>query len=69
MDLKISAPEGSFQPWFSKIRVLVEGATSDVKSVTVDGKTVEGARKEGHTILVPAFAAGSSAHSVHFAYR
>jgi alpha-glucosidase len=68
LDLKISAPEGSFQPWFSKIRVLVEGATSDVKSATIDGKTV-GSRKESRTILVPAFAAGSSAHNVHLAYR
>jgi alpha-glucosidase len=69
LDLKISAPEGPFQPWFSKVRVLIEGATADVKSVTVDGKIVEGPRKERRTILIPAFAWGSLAHTVHLEYR
>jgi alpha-glucosidase len=67
--VKVSAPEGPFKPWFSKMRVLIEGATSEVGSVSLDGKAIGGWRKEHGTILTPAFDWNSTAHSIAVAYR
>ena len=69
MDVKVSTPEGPFQPWFTEVRVLIEGATENVRNVSIDGKAVEGWRKEHRTVLLPPFAWASVAHTIHVAYR
>jgi alpha-glucosidase len=69
VDLRISAPEGPFPPWFSKVRVLIEGTTENVRDISIDGKAVEGWRKEHRTVLVPPFALAAAAHTIHVAYR
>src|SRR5712691_11579500 len=48
LDVKMSAPEGPYRPWFKDMQVVVYGGNALVRELTVDAKRVTGWRSEEH---------------------
>jgi alpha-glucosidase len=72
VELKMSAPEGPYRPWFKEVQVVVYGAAEKVGhavlEVKVDRNTVSNWKVEGNTVTIPSFAWSAAAHAIRVDY-
>ena len=68
LDVKMSAPEGPYRPWFKDMQVVVYGGNASVRELTVDGKRVTGWKTEGAAITLPSFAWSVTAHDIRLGH-
>jgi alpha-glucosidase len=64
IDVDLSAPAGSFKPWFQDVQLSIHGVSGNVATVTADSRPVSGWKLNSEVITLPAIQWGSAAH--HF---
>jgi alpha-glucosidase len=64
VDIDLSAPAGSYQPWFHDVQLSIYGVSGKVASVTADSRPLSGWKLNSGVITLPAIQWGSAAH--HF---
>jgi hypothetical protein len=65
--VSISAPEGSYRPWFKEVRLTIFAADK-VRDVRLDGKPIKAWKAENGRVIVDAVPWTSSAHEVELLY-
>jgi alpha-glucosidase len=65
--VNISAPEGSYRPWFKEVRLTVFAADK-VRDVSLDGKSIKAWKSENGRVIVDAIPWTSSGHEVELLY-
>jgi len=68
LDVKMSAPQGPYRPWFKDMQVVVYGGNALVRELTVDAKRVTGWKTEGAAITLPSFAWSVTTHDIRLVY-
>ncbi len=68
LDLSLSAPEGSYRPWFNDVQVVVYGVSGKLRQLTVDGRSVAGWKQEGSTVSLESFPWSAAAHHVRLEF-
>ncbi len=66
--VSISAPEGSYRPWFKEVRVTIFGADK-VRSASLDGKPIKTWKAKNGRVIIDAVPFTSSAHDVELLYN
>jgi len=65
--VSISAPEGSYRPWFKEVRLTIFAADK-VRDVKLDGNPIKAWKAENGRVIVDAVPWTSSAHEVELLY-
>jgi alpha-glucosidase len=68
LQVKLSAPEGPFSPWFKEVQLIAYGAPN-VRSISVDGKTIENWKPEADSLTLPPLAWARKEHTVLITYE
>lgn len=68
LDVKISAAEGPYVPWFKQMQLVIYGASRTVREVIIDGRPASNWKVEDTTLTLPPFAWKSQAHTIGVAY-
>jgi alpha-glucosidase len=68
VDVKMSAPEGPYQPWFKEVQIVVYGAARNVQQVSLDGQKISNWKGEGNTVTIGRFPWAAGAHAVRLDY-
>ena len=69
LDVEISAPEGSYQPWFKDAQILAYGLPGKIREVSVDGKVIPKWEFDGGALRLPEFPWARSAHLVRITFH
>jgi hypothetical protein len=64
IDVNISAPAGSYQPWFHEIQLRIYGISATVKNVTADSHAIGGWKLESGVVTLAPFQWGKAAYKV-----
>jgi alpha-glucosidase len=67
VDIDISAPVGSYQPWFHDVQLNILGVSGRVTSITADSRPMSGWKMRSGVLTLPAIKWASASHSFRVA--